>query len=154
MQKKTGQAKVMSALLAILVGLTPLAIPGNNGTVAAAEAAPGQVKVVYHINDSDNAFGALRNIQNHLDVEPGVKIIVVTHGKGIDFLLKDAGTKTAIPTKFRSRISKTWVSISASAITHSKAASSVPMPSSPKPVSCHQGLPKSGGCKPGKVLFT
>jgi hypothetical protein len=97
LQKKTVQAIVTSTLLAVLVGIAPLAMPGNAGAVAAAEAASERVKVVYHINDSDNAFGALRNIQNHLEVEPGVKIVVVTHGKGIDFLLKDAKDKNGNP---------------------------------------------------------
>ena len=56
----------------------------------AVEAAAPQEKVVYHINDASLARIALRNIENHLDASPGVKIVVVTHGKGIDFLLNDA----------------------------------------------------------------
>ncbi len=47
-------------------------------------------KVVYHVNDASVARVAMRNIQNHLNAEPGAKIVVVTHGKGIDFLLNDA----------------------------------------------------------------
>lgn len=47
-------------------------------------------KVVYHINDSANASVALRNVKNHLDASPKAKIVVVTHGKGIDFLLDGA----------------------------------------------------------------
>lgn len=49
-----------------------------------------QEKVVYHINDASVARVAMRNIENHLETSPGVKIMVVTHGKGIDFLLNDA----------------------------------------------------------------
>lgn len=54
--------------------------------------AQGQdIKVVYHINTGvDSASAALNNIQNHLNAEPKVKIVVVTHGPGIDFLLQDA----------------------------------------------------------------
>lgn len=49
------------------------------------------VKVVYHITTGiDTAAGALNNIQNHLDADPKVKIVVVTNGPGIDFLLQDA----------------------------------------------------------------
>ncbi len=49
------------------------------------------VKVVYHVNTGiDAAAGALNNIQNHLNADPKVKIVVVTHGPGIDFLLQDA----------------------------------------------------------------
>lgn len=47
-------------------------------------------KVVYHINDASVARPAMNNIRNHLQAEPGAKIVVVTHGKGIDFLLNDA----------------------------------------------------------------
>jgi intracellular sulfur oxidation DsrE/DsrF family protein len=49
------------------------------------------IKVVYHINTGvDSASAALNNIQNHLNADPTVKIVVVTHGPGIDFLLQDA----------------------------------------------------------------
>lgn len=48
-------------------------------------------KVVYHLNTGiDTAAAALNNIQNHLNADPKVKIVVVTHGLGIDFLLQDA----------------------------------------------------------------
>jgi intracellular sulfur oxidation DsrE/DsrF family protein len=46
--------------------------------------------VVYHINDSANARMVLGNITNHLNAVPDTKIHVVSNGKGIDFLLKDA----------------------------------------------------------------
>jgi intracellular sulfur oxidation DsrE/DsrF family protein len=54
--------------------------------------AQGQdIKVVYHINTGvDTASAALNNIQNHLNADPKVKIVVVTHGPGIDFLMQDA----------------------------------------------------------------
>jgi intracellular sulfur oxidation DsrE/DsrF family protein len=56
----------------------------------------GQEKVVYHVNDSDSA--ALRNIGNHLDATDGkAKIVVVTHAKGIDFLLDGAQDKNGVP---------------------------------------------------------
>ncbi len=49
------------------------------------------VKAVYHITTGvETAAGALSNIQNHLDADPKVKIVVVTNGAGIDFLLLDA----------------------------------------------------------------
>ena len=54
-------------------------------------AALAQDKVIYHIDDAANhATKALRNIRNHLDVEPKTQIIVVTHAAGVDFLLADA----------------------------------------------------------------
>lgn len=56
-----------------------------------------QEKVVYHINDSANAQALLRNVKNHLDASPKAKIAVVGHGKGIDFMLKDAADPSGNP---------------------------------------------------------
>jgi intracellular sulfur oxidation DsrE/DsrF family protein len=61
--------------------------------VAASMAAPGvalaQDVVVYHINDTaTQALAALRNVRNHLDVDPKARIHVVTHAFGVDFLME------------------------------------------------------------------
>lgn len=64
-------------------------------TVAGA-AQPAE-KVVYHINDSTDATAALRNIRNHLNASPKAKIVVVTHGPGIDFLLEGAKDRNGNP---------------------------------------------------------
>ena len=53
-------------------------------------ASAAEEKVVYHVNDSANARAAMNNVNNHLNASPDAKIVVVTHGKGIDFLLNDA----------------------------------------------------------------
>lgn len=56
-----------------------------------AALAAGPVKVIYHINEgNEQASDGLRNIRNHLSVDPKAKIVVVTHAKGVDFLLKGA----------------------------------------------------------------
>jgi intracellular sulfur oxidation DsrE/DsrF family protein len=57
-----------------------------------AYAAPGDpVKVVYHMNEGvERAPQAIRNIRNHLNADPKVKIVVVSHAAGIDFMLRDA----------------------------------------------------------------
>lgn len=55
--------------------------------------------VVYHIDDSTNAMMALRNADNHLSASSGVHIVVVTYGKGIDFLLKGAQDSNGKPYK-------------------------------------------------------
>jgi len=48
-------------------------------------------KVVYHITTGvETAAAAMNNIQNHLSADPKVKIVVVTNGPGIDFLITDA----------------------------------------------------------------
>lgn len=50
-----------------------------------------EVKVVYHVNTGiENSAAVLANITNHLNADPKAKIVVVTHGPGIDFLLNDA----------------------------------------------------------------
>jgi len=57
----------------------------------AAAMAADPIKVVYHINEGvQKAPAVLHNIANELDAEPNTKIVVVAHGKGIDFLLKGA----------------------------------------------------------------
>jgi uncharacterized protein len=56
----------------------------------AATGGGGADKVVYHINDSVNANAVLRNIGNHLDVDPAAKIVLVSHSQGVDFLMSDA----------------------------------------------------------------
>jgi intracellular sulfur oxidation DsrE/DsrF family protein len=51
------------------------------------------VKVVYHLNEGlEQASRAMTNLRNHLSADPTAKIVVVAHGRGIDFLLKDART--------------------------------------------------------------
>ena len=62
-------------------------------------AAPGDpVKVVYHNNEGiDHAPQALRNVRNHLSVDPKAKIVFVSHAAGIDFLMKGAKDKNGNP---------------------------------------------------------
>ncbi len=85
--------KRTSLLLALLCAA--LVLPGAHAGAKiekpTAEAqALVQEKIVYHINDFSVARVAMRNIENHLSASPEAKIVVVTHGKGIDFLLNDA----------------------------------------------------------------
>lgn len=69
-------------------------------SVAAAEAAAaggtqdGEDKVVYHFSDGlEQASNGLRNVGNHLEVNPKAQIVVVAHARGVDFLMKDAKDK-------------------------------------------------------------
>ena len=49
------------------------------------------IKVVYHMSEGiPQASRAVNNIRNHLAADPTAKIVVVTHGLGIDFLLEGA----------------------------------------------------------------
>lgn len=64
-------------------------------TVTDVRAPVGTDKVVYHVNDSEaQGANALRNIGNHLEVNPRAKIVVVTHARGVDMLFKDAKDKS------------------------------------------------------------
>jgi intracellular sulfur oxidation DsrE/DsrF family protein len=66
--------------------------------LAVAAAAGDPVKVVYHMNEGvDHAPQALRNIRNHLSVDPRAKIVMVSHAAGIDFLMRDAKDKNGNP---------------------------------------------------------
>lgn len=76
-------------LAALMLSVAPMASAGPLAE-AAAPSASAQEKVVYHVNDSANARVAMNNVNNHLNAAPDAKIVVVTHGKGIDFLLNDA----------------------------------------------------------------
>ena len=76
----------MKRFLALLMGLL------------LAGAALAQVKVVYHLSEGiPQASRAINNIRNHLAADPKAKIVVVTHGLGIDFLLDGATNQMEQP---------------------------------------------------------
>jgi intracellular sulfur oxidation DsrE/DsrF family protein len=79
----TRRTMAVVVLLAVLAGSGALGV----GPVAAGD----PMKVVYHLNEGiPQAARSMRNIRNHLAVDPTARIVVVAHGPGIDFLLKDA----------------------------------------------------------------
>ena len=52
-----------------------------------------QDKVVYHLDSGiAQATKGLRNIRNHLDVDPKAQIVAVAHAEGVDFLMEGAKT--------------------------------------------------------------
>jgi intracellular sulfur oxidation DsrE/DsrF family protein len=62
-------------------------------------------KVVYHVNEGlAQASNGLRNINNHLEVNPDAKIVVVTHAQGVDFLMK--GAKDANGNKYEDLVER------------------------------------------------
>lgn len=86
------------AFAPLFAGLLFAATPALHAAQPIEAAAPAaEEKVVYHVNDSDNARAALNNVNNHINASPDAKIVVVTHGKGIDFLLKGAEDKNGNP---------------------------------------------------------
>jgi uncharacterized protein len=81
--------RTIAPLIAVLA-LAACATTGG-GTVA-------EDKVVYHLSDGlEQASNGLRNINNHLEVNPKAKIVVVSHARGVDFLMKDARDKNGNP---------------------------------------------------------
>jgi len=67
-------------------------------TCLVAARAAGPDKVVYHFSAGlEQASDGLRNIRNHLEVNAKAKIVVVTHARGVDFLMKGAKDKNGNP---------------------------------------------------------
>nr|WP_226494649.1 DsrE family protein [Hydrogenophaga taeniospiralis] len=67
-------------------------------TSLSAQAADDAIKVVYHMSEGiPQASRAINNIRNHLAADPKAKIVVVTHGLGIDFLLDGATNQMEQP---------------------------------------------------------
>lgn len=87
-------------VLATVAALGLAGCAANGGASSKSNVADD--KVVYHINDTPaQATDALRNIGNHLEVNPKARIIVVTHARGVDFLLDGAKDKNGNPYNIR-----------------------------------------------------
>jgi uncharacterized protein len=72
----------MSAIVRVLAALV---------LATAALGVSAQDKVVYHFDGGiAQATKGLRNIRNHLDVDPKAKIVAVAHAEGVDFLMEGA----------------------------------------------------------------
>ena len=80
-------------LIAALAALTLAACAGSGGGMGGTGGTEPD-KVVYHFSEGlAQATSGLRNINNHLEVNPKAKIIVVSHALGVDFMMK--GSKDA-----------------------------------------------------------
>ena len=88
---------VVTVMSALLFSLTALSSSNALAAAAASAAVAVEEKIIYHVSDSSNAATALRNARNHLDQSPKAKIVFVTHGPGIDFLLDGAQDKNGNP---------------------------------------------------------
>lgn len=73
------------------------AVAGIGLSGCASTGKGGPDKVVYHINDSTNATALIRNVGNHLDVDPSARIVIVSHALGVDFLMDGAKDKNGNP---------------------------------------------------------
>ena len=84
--------KRIAALLAAIALATLAGCASTGGGIVAAD------KVVYHFSDGlEQASNGLRNINNHLEVNPQAKIVVVSHARGVDFQMKGARDKNGNP---------------------------------------------------------
>ena len=89
--------KIFASAALVLAAMLGLAFVAH-----AQEAKP--VKVVYHVNtDVETIAPILKNIRNHLNADPMAKIVVVTHGMGIKFLLQ--GAKDSMGQEFSGTVS-------------------------------------------------
>ena len=87
----------MSHILSRVFAVVTLSLLGW-GFVSSSALAAEPVKVVYHLSEGlDQASRSLANIRNHLQAEPSTKIVVVTHGDGIKFLLEGAQDRNGKP---------------------------------------------------------
>jgi hypothetical protein len=96
MSQEETMKSCMKLMLLCATALGPTAILAATPAVAAATASD-PIKAVYHVNEAEKTWTALRNIQNHLKDDPATRIVVVANGGGIDFLLKDAVDKQGTP---------------------------------------------------------
>ena len=93
-------AFIHAAAVAMAIVLGACAAPLSSRQVGAGPV--GADKVVYHVNDTGNqAAAALRNINNHLEVNPKARIVVVTHASGVDFLFDGAKDGNGNPYNIR-----------------------------------------------------
>lgn len=82
----------------IFATLKALVFAAVMATSLQAQAADDVIKVVYHLSEGiPQASRGLNNIRNHLAADPKAKIVVVTHGLGIDFLLQGATNQMEQP---------------------------------------------------------
>jgi len=87
---RTGFVLMVTAMLA-LAGCATTGGGDSKANVASD-------KVVYHINDTGaQAVNALRNVGNHLEVNPKAQIVIVTHAQGVDFLMEGAKDRNGNP---------------------------------------------------------
>lgn len=84
--------KLFRRSILILVALAAVSLSG-----CASMRGWGPDKAVYHINDVTHATAVMRNVGNHLSVDPTAKIVIVSHARGVDFLMENAKDKNGNP---------------------------------------------------------
>lgn len=89
-------APLFTALLAASVLTGCVSVSSNRTELSRPSTEP--IKTVYHFTQGvDEASRGLGNIRNHLAADPDARIVVVTNGPGIDFMLDGARDKNGAP---------------------------------------------------------
>lgn len=75
-----------------------MSVSSTHSEVPAPASTNAPVKAVYHLTGGlDEAQRGMGNIRNHLAADPSAKIVVVTNGNGIEFLLDGAKDRNGSP---------------------------------------------------------
>ena len=78
----------------LIAGWLVLAQPWNAQSDAGATQ---DTRVVYHLAGGNHVKANLRTLKNHLDAEPNLRVVVVAHSDGINFLLQGAEDAEGLP---------------------------------------------------------
>jgi intracellular sulfur oxidation DsrE/DsrF family protein len=81
----------------IAKGILALILIGLSASAWSAEKLDAWEKIVFHLDDTANARWTMLLANAYLDDSPKAKIVVVTYGPGIDFLLEDAEDQRGNP---------------------------------------------------------
>ena len=82
----------------LIAALATMALTGCASMGESVRQPVGEDKVVYHLNAGiEQATNGIRNIRNHLEVNPKAKIVVVAHAQGVDYLMKGMKDKNGNP---------------------------------------------------------
>ena len=82
----------------LMAAIATLALAGCASMGDSVRQPVGEDKVVYHLNAGiEQATNGIRNIRNHLEVNPKAKIVVVAHAQGVDYLMKGMKDKNGNP---------------------------------------------------------
>jgi intracellular sulfur oxidation DsrE/DsrF family protein len=86
------------AVFASLAALSSIALAAAPGSADPVTTPIGPDKVVYHLSSGlEQAGNGLRNLRNHLEVNPKARIVVVAHAEGVDYLMKGKKDRNGNP---------------------------------------------------------
>jgi intracellular sulfur oxidation DsrE/DsrF family protein len=82
----------------LIRGMAAATVVAGLAGCATVNQEPPPIKTVYHLtNGLDEAQRAMGNVRNHLNADPKAKIVVVSNGDGILFMLDGAKDRNGNP---------------------------------------------------------